>query len=94
MPSRRIPRLLAAAGRNVFAHLSFVKFNRAFTWTESINVPWSDKELKIEYSTFRDKLSPGQEEAFRDARTGAAIVGWSWQESLRRSTATLAVLAT
>ena len=50
---------------NVFAHLSFVKFNRAFTWTESINVPWSDKELKIEYSTFRDKLSPGQEEAWQ-----------------------------
>lgn len=50
---------------NVFAHLSFVKFNRAFTWTKYINVPWSEKELKIEYSTFRDKLSPGQEEAWQ-----------------------------
>ncbi|MCB0569041.1 MAG: alpha-2-macroglobulin, partial [Phaeodactylibacter sp.] len=50
---------------NVFAHLSFVKYNRAFSWVEYISVPWSDKELKIEYSTFRDKLSPGQEETWQ-----------------------------
>ncbi len=50
---------------NVFAHFSFAKFNRAFSWTETIAVPWSDKALKIEYSTFRDKLSPGQEETWQ-----------------------------
>ncbi len=50
---------------NIFAHLTFVRFNRAFTWEESILVPWKNKELKIEYSTFRDKLKPGQEEAWQ-----------------------------
>jgi uncharacterized protein YfaS (alpha-2-macroglobulin family) len=50
---------------NVFAHFSFARHNRAFSWMETIIVPWSDKELKIEYSTFRDKLAPGQEETWQ-----------------------------
>jgi uncharacterized protein YfaS (alpha-2-macroglobulin family) len=49
---------------NVFAHFSFARHNRAFSWMETIAVPWSDKELKIEYRTFRDKLTPGQEESW------------------------------
>lgn len=30
-----------------------------------LNVPWSNKELKISYETFRDKLAPGQKEEWR-----------------------------
>ncbi len=32
---------------------------------ESIYVPWDDKELALEFSTFRDKLKPGGKETFR-----------------------------
>ncbi|MCB0588343.1 MAG: alpha-2-macroglobulin, partial [Phaeodactylibacter sp.] len=50
---------------NLYAQLSFVKYNRPFSWTETIAVPWKDKELKIEYNTFRNKLLPGEEEAWQ-----------------------------
>jgi uncharacterized protein YfaS (alpha-2-macroglobulin family) len=50
---------------NVYATLSAVKYNRVFLWQENIMVPWKNKELDIQYSTFRDKLKPGQEEAWQ-----------------------------
>ncbi|MCB9286853.1 MAG: hypothetical protein H6560_05990 [Lewinellaceae bacterium] len=50
---------------NIYAQFSFVKYNRPFTWSETIGVPWKDKELKIEYNTFRNKLHPGEEEAWQ-----------------------------
>ncbi len=40
----------------------FVKDNRFFQHSDIIQVPWSNKELDIEYSTFRDKTLPGSEE--------------------------------
>ena len=46
-------------------------------------------ELTVDY---RHLLAPGQQEDFRDAHSGAAIVGWSWAESLSRSTAQLQAL--
>ncbi|HMR45136.1 MAG TPA: alpha-2-macroglobulin family protein, partial [Saprospiraceae bacterium] len=42
-----------------------MRYNRLFSDDLSYAVPWSDKELKIEYATFRDKLQPGQEEEWR-----------------------------
>jgi hypothetical protein len=56
---------------NLFFHLTAVKYNRAFAWQEIVRVPWSDKELQIEYATFRDKLRPGQEEEWRIVIKGA-----------------------
>jgi uncharacterized protein YfaS (alpha-2-macroglobulin family) len=50
---------------NVYAHLSLVKFGRVFLWHQNIYVPWENKKLEIEYSSFRDKLKPGQEEAWQ-----------------------------
>lgn len=44
------------------------------------------EELTVDY---RHLLAPGQEEEFRDARTGNAIVGYTWQESLRLGLDTL-----
>ncbi len=38
------------------------------------------QELTVDY---RHLLAPGQEEEFRDARTGQPIVGYAWDESLR-----------
>lgn len=39
------------------------------------------EELTVDY---RHLLAPGQEETFRDAHTGEAIVGYEWSDSLRR----------
>ena len=50
---------------NIFATLSAIKYNRVFLWREDIMVPWKNKDLDIQYSTFRDKLEPGQEEAWQ-----------------------------
>ncbi len=40
----------------------FVKHNRVYQYTQVIVVPWSNKELAIEYGTHRDKTLPGSEE--------------------------------
>lgn len=44
------------------------------------------EELTVDY---RHLLAPGQEEVFRDARTGESIVGYAWNESLRIGVDTL-----
>lgn len=50
---------------DIQCHLTFVKNNRFYRETQTINVPWSNKDLKIEYQTFRDKLLPGAQEEWR-----------------------------
>jgi uncharacterized protein YfaS (alpha-2-macroglobulin family) len=40
----------------------FVKHNRFYSNSDVINVPWSNKELSIQFSTFRDKMQPGSQE--------------------------------
>ncbi len=34
-------------------------------------MPWDDKELKVDFATFRDRLRPGQSETWRVTVTGA-----------------------
>lgn len=46
-------------------------------------------EITVDY---RHLLAPGQEEDFRDSVSGERIVGFTWRESLRTSTQTLAAL--
>ena len=46
-------------------------------------------EITVDY---RHLLAPGQAEEFRDATSGEQIIGFSWDESLRKSTQTLAAL--
>jgi hypothetical protein len=43
----------------------FVKNNRFFQFGDVIKVPWTNKDLKIEYATFRDKTLPGSEEKWK-----------------------------
>ena len=50
----------------------------------------ADEEVTVDY---RHLLGEGQREEFNDAASGEAIIGWSWAESLRRSSAELARLA-
>lgn len=42
----------------------FVKHNRVHNTTENFSIPWTNKELKITYETFRDKVLPGSNEKF------------------------------
>ncbi|HMU45785.1 MAG TPA: alpha-2-macroglobulin family protein [Chitinophagaceae bacterium] len=43
----------------------FIKHNRVYQLNQVINVPWTNKELKIEYATYRDKTLPGSEEKWK-----------------------------
>ncbi|MCU7548625.1 MG2 domain-containing protein [Chitinophagaceae bacterium LB-8] len=49
----------------------FVRDNRLYQFNDVINVPWSNKELKIEYATYRDKTLPGSEEKWKVKITGS-----------------------
>ncbi|MBS1920456.1 MAG: alpha-2-macroglobulin [Bacteroidetes bacterium] len=48
----------------------FVKDNRFYEFNDVISVPWTNKELKIEYATFRDKTLPGSVEKWKVKITG------------------------
>ena len=48
----------------------FVKNNRFYEFSDVIQVPWTNKDLKIEYATFRDKTLPGSEEKWKVKITG------------------------
>ena len=50
---------------NFTIHFAFVKHNNSSSFTKTVLVPYSNKELDIEFSTFRDKLLPGQEEEWK-----------------------------
>jgi hypothetical protein len=46
-------------------HVSGVARGRHFSSTQPIDVPWSNKDLKVEWTSFRDKLLPGAKEEWR-----------------------------
>jgi uncharacterized protein YfaS (alpha-2-macroglobulin family) len=48
----------------------FVKHNRFYETSDIVDVPWSNKELNIEYATFRDKTLPGSGEKWKVRITG------------------------
>ncbi|MBS1761124.1 MAG: alpha-2-macroglobulin [Bacteroidetes bacterium] len=48
----------------------FVKNNRYYQFVDNISVPWSNKDLTIEYASFRDKTLPGSEEKWKVKITG------------------------
>ncbi|MEM7104208.1 MAG: alpha-2-macroglobulin family protein [Bacteroidota bacterium] len=47
---------------NIHYNTAMVRNNRVFMTSKTISVPWSNKDLKLEYGTFRNKLYPGQDE--------------------------------
>lgn len=50
----------------ISTHFFCIKNNRMYGVSQIfLNVPWSNKDLKISYETFRDKLAPGQKEEWR-----------------------------
>lgn len=50
---------------NFSIHLVFVKNGREYEHDATISVPWTNKELDIEFETFRNKLLPGQKEEWK-----------------------------
>ena len=55
---------------NLAVHFNFVKQNRSYRHDAIITVPWSNKELSIEFETFRSTLQPGEKEEWRLKITG------------------------
>ena len=47
------------------ARLTLVADHQFITQGATLEVPWSNKELAVEFSTFRDRLVPGARETFR-----------------------------
>ena len=43
----------------------FVKDNRLYTRNANVNVPWTNKELRISYLTYRDKTLPGSAQTWQ-----------------------------
>jgi uncharacterized protein YfaS (alpha-2-macroglobulin family) len=50
---------------NVIFQYAFVKDNRMYTITETVNVPWSNKQLDVTIASHRDKLLPGEKEKWQ-----------------------------
>jgi uncharacterized protein YfaS (alpha-2-macroglobulin family) len=84
---------VTAADRGGFTvAASAVKDHQGLRAEANENVPWSDRELKVEFSTFRDKLRPGQKETFRisvkgnDGKAlgagGAEVLAYMYDRSL------------
>lgn len=50
---------------NFHIKIASIRYNRVFTPNLTIVVPWSNKQLNIEYLSFRDKLRPGEKEEWQ-----------------------------
>ncbi len=48
----------------------FIKHNRLYQLNQVISIPWTNKELAVEYATYRDKTLPGGEEKWKVKITG------------------------
>ncbi len=55
---------------NVNMSFRMVKDERVFNEEILVNVPYTNKELKMEFTTFRDKLTPGSKEQWKVKITG------------------------
>jgi len=56
---------------NINLSLSYICHNEFIDYKEQIRVPWTNKELKLEWMSFRSKLQPNQEEQWKVKITGS-----------------------
>ncbi len=63
--------ILEAYRGDIHYKIIAISNNRATATDGTIHVPWTNKDLKIEFSTFRDKLLPGAQEEWRIKVSGA-----------------------
>ncbi|MBX7108452.1 MAG: alpha-2-macroglobulin [Chitinophagales bacterium] len=66
-----------------------IRHGRVYSFSRTINVPYTDKELKLEFESFRNKLLPGQSEqwkirisGYRGEAVAAEIVASLYDASL------------
>ncbi len=50
---------------NIGLHYSFIKNSRWYHGNTTLVVPYTNKQLKVDFETFRDKLQPGQQEQWK-----------------------------
>ena len=50
---------------NINFNINFIYNNRFYSRREYIYVPYTNKQLDIEFETFRNKLNPGQDEEWK-----------------------------
>ena len=50
---------------NFAVHFAFVKKGRMYNFSQVITVPYSNKEIDMEFESFRSKLTPGQQEEWK-----------------------------
>ncbi|MGZ4116974.1 MAG: alpha-2-macroglobulin family protein [Bacteroidia bacterium] len=50
---------------NFAFHLIFIKNNRTYMQSGTVTVPYTNKELDLQFETFRNKLIPGQQEEWK-----------------------------
>ena len=55
----------------IILSFGFVKHNRFFSYTSELDVPWTNKELRIEYLSVRDKTLPGNAEKWKIKISGS-----------------------
>jgi Bacterial Alpha-2-macroglobulin MG10 domain/Alpha-2-macroglobulin family/MG2 domain len=70
---------------------AFVKDNRLYSHKSVVQVPWTNKELQIHYTTFRDKTEPGSEEkwgmtisGYKSGEVSASVLTAMYDASLDR----------
>ena len=56
---------------NIHYSVMMIQNDRFYSKSKTIYVPWSNKKLKVEYMTFRDKMLPGAEEEWQIKISGA-----------------------
>ena len=68
---RNFRRKIEEADRgNLQYMLHYAALNRTYHDYQTLIVPWTNKKLKVEYRSFRDKLLPGQDESWEIAISG------------------------
>ncbi|MFK7949005.1 MAG: alpha-2-macroglobulin, partial [Saprospiraceae bacterium] len=56
---------------NIHYSIMTIQNGRFHSESQTVYVPWSNKDLKIEYMTFRDKMLPGSDEEWQIKISGA-----------------------
>jgi uncharacterized protein YfaS (alpha-2-macroglobulin family) len=65
-------------------HVTQVRENRAYLSSQEVDVPWSNKDLKLAWEHFTSKLEPGKKETWT-----AVVTGPNAQKSVAEMVATL-----
>lgn len=81
----RVTQNVTEAMRGGFTlRVTMVRENRAYTWSQKVTVPWTNKQLAVRWERFVSKLEPAQKETWT-----AIITGPDAQRAVAEMVATL-----